>query len=65
MHNVVALCFYRIGILRHCKIRMRCMMGNFLPRANGYVFESLLDVRIQPVEAISSTGYGPSADSRW
>ena len=40
-------------------------MGNFLPHANGYVtyvFESLLDVRIQPVEAISSTGYGPSAE---
>ena len=43
-------------------------MGNFLPRAffleeynkmkgnqNSYVFESLLDVRIQPVEAMSST----------
>ena len=31
----------------------------------SYVFESLLDVRIQPVEAMSSTGYGPSEDSRW
>ena len=57
--------FTTLGYYVIVRSRMRCMMGNFLPHANSYVFESLLDVRIQPVEAISSTGYGPSVDSRW